>query len=363
MGKSIIIIGAFPPPVSGQSLAAQLLRDGLTDHGYQVFSLNFGESVGGDPLLRRICQLAGVELNLLYRCIRERGCIVYLQLGHGRVALVRDLFFMATAFLTRHPCITHVHGSGFRKAFDSLPQPVRIIEKFLIKRLKAAVVLSESLRAMFEGLLEDARIIAVDNGIDPAFVSLTDENSARQPSNDHLNILFLSNFLTAKGFSTLLRAAVLAKEKNRNYRFRFVGARIEGQDVDIDDFVREYGLQNVIVDDVLTGVAKHEAYQWADVFVLPSVYEGQPLCILEAMFESLPIITTRVGGIPEIFSTDPECAVYVEPNAPELLLEAFDRLYESPEMRMDLGARGRQIADLRFRPERHIQQMMEILEQ
>lgn len=360
-GRCLLMISAFPPPVSGQSLAAKLLRDGLEASDYRVIPIDIGDVLGASSVLKRICQLAGIEFHLLKSCIRERDCIVYLQLGHGRLSIFRDMFFMATSWITRHPCIAHVHGSGFRTAYNGLSLPLRMIEKFLIGKLKAAVVLSDSLKQMFDGLLAPERIFAVDNGIDPEFVALTDECVDRERHSDSFNILFLSNYLTAKGFSTLLRTAVIARDQGRNWKFRFAGARVPNQDVDIDAFIRDYDLTNVVADDVIEGRAKHEAYRDADVFVLPSEYEGQPLCILEAMFESLPVVTTRVGGIPEIFSTDETCAVYTEPNDPMALYTALDELCSSPEMWHTISRRIRAIAMNRFTAQKHIDRMVEII--
>ena len=294
---------------------------------------------------------------MIVLCLKKRDLVVYLQLGHGKTALIRDLFFMMTAMGFRKPCVAHVHGSGFRNALEQLPFPVRVIEKKLVRHLKAAVVLSESLRDMFKGLLPDERIFAVDNGIDQEFVDLTSE---RTFETDQFRILFLSNFLTAKGFSVLLRTAVMAKNAGKSWQFIFVGAKIPNQDVELDAFVRDYNLDNVQVHEVVEGVEKHLAYQNADVFVLPSEYEGQPLCLLEAMFESLPVITTRVGGIPEIFSDDTGVR-YVEPRSPEQLFEALDKLAENSELRMTMGIANRKLALTRFTAQKHIESMIDIL--
>ena len=356
----IAMISAFPPPVSGQSLAAKLLYDGLSPDEFDVFKLDLAESVGGDPFLKRLYQLAGIEVKLISLCIREPELLVYLQLGHGKMALLRDLIYLATASAFHKPCVAHVHGSGFRKALDALPKPIRALDKKLLKKLGAAIVLSDSLKSMFSQIVDEARIFAVDNGIDPEFVSLTDQAPERTVKEGPLNILFLSNFLTAKGFSTLLRTAVMAQEKHKNYHFTFAGAKIPNQDVDIDEYIKDYQLQNVTVFDVIQGQDKHQAYQNADIFVLPSDYEGQPLCILEAMFESLPVVTTRVGGIPEIFSTDESCVCYVEPGNPEQLFEAFEQLEDDPDRRLAMGKIARQIAKSRFTPEKHIEVMSSI---
>lgn len=356
----VAMIAAFPPPVGGQSLAAKLLYDGLSPDEFDVFKLDLAESIGGDPFLKRFYQLAGIEIKLISLCMREPELIVYLQLGHGKVSIIRDLVYIATASAFKKSCVAHVHGSGFRAALDALPAPIRELDKIVLKKLKAAVVLSDSLKKMFDHIVDEERIFAIDNGIDPEFVAMTDNAPVRTCHENQFHILFLSNFLTLKGFSTLLRTAVLAQNREKCWHFTFIGEKIENQDVDIDGFISDYQLNNVTVRSVVQGKDKHDAYQSADVFVLPSIYEGQPLCILEAMFESLPVVTTKVGGIPEIFATDETCVEYVEPNNPEQLFHVFDRLEKQPELRLSMGQHARQIAQSRFLPQKHIDIMSKL---
>ncbi|MBR4986103.1 MAG: glycosyltransferase family 4 protein [Proteobacteria bacterium] len=359
--KPIAMIAAFPPPITGQSLAADLLRGGLKAAGVPLFELDLSEPIGSRSVAGRILQLARLEFRLAVLCIRTRDLTVYLQLGHGKAALLRDLVFMATAAAFRRPCVAHVHGSGFRAALDALPAPLRHIERRLVSRLDAAVVLSESLRAMFGGIVPDDRIFVVDNGIDPAFVDMARQASPRVFSKDRFNVLFLSNFLKAKGFVTLLEAAAIADARRLPIHFDFVGAKIADQSVDIDDFIRREELSNVSVHPVVSGQNKHQAYRDADVFILPSEYEGQPLSILEAMFEALPVVTTRVGGIPEIFSEDETGVCYVSAHDPEQIVETLAALQADPDRRARMGMANLRIAEARFTPEKHIEAMLRIL--
>jgi glycosyltransferase involved in cell wall biosynthesis len=354
----IALIAAFPPPISGQSLAAGLLRDGLRAAGADYVELDLSEPIGGEGIIRRLLHLSRVEGKLIVLCLRHRDLVVYSQLGHGKLALIRDMVFMATAAVFGKPCVGHVHGSGFRKAFEMLPGALRMIERRLVARLSAAVVLCEDLRSMFEGLLSDDRIFAVDNGIDPAFVAMTEE---KREKTEGFCVLFLSNLLTAKGFSTLLRAAVMARDAGKDWQFVFCGAKIADQDVDIDAFIADYHLDNVIVRGVVEGVEKHQAYREADVFVLPSSYEGQPLCILEAMFESLPVITTRVGGIPDIFKTDNRGVRFVEVGDASGLYEQLELLSVDRERCDVMGQANRAVALSRFTAEGHLSRMMALL--
>lgn len=356
----ILMVAAFPPPICGQSLAAQLLKTGLTQSHVEVVPLDLSEPLGGDPFFKRLRDLILLEGRLFLQCIVEKDKILYLQLGHGRTALMRDLVFLATSSLTKTPSVVHVHGSGFRTAFDRLPFVLRYLERKCLSHVSAAVVLSESLKSMFSEIVDDSRIFAVDNGIDPEFVSMTSHPS-RTRQDDALHILYLSNFLTAKGFDTLLETARLSQMRGKNWIFDFVGARVPGERVDIDQYIQTYQLKNVRVSDVVTGERKHEAYQNADIFVLPSLYEGQPLCLLEALFESLPIITTRVGGIPEIFS-DETCVRYIDTGNEEQLYHSICEL-EDPALREKMKHAARHLALSRFTPQAHIDRMISILKQ
>jgi glycosyltransferase involved in cell wall biosynthesis len=77
-----------------------------------------------------------------------------------------------------------------------------------------------------------------------------------------------------------------------------------------------------------------------DAFILPSRADNLPVAILEAMAAGLPVVGTRVGGIPELVAHG-ETGLIVEPEDPRALARALDGLAEDPERRAQLGRRGR----------------------
>ena len=81
-----------------------------------------------------------------------------------------------------------------------------------------------------------------------------------------------------------------------------------------------------------------EIYRQADILVLTSDYEGTPNVVLEAMAHSIPVIATRVGGVPEILNE--RRGFLVEPDDAVALMKAACRLVESPELRLRLGGGG-----------------------
>ncbi len=81
----------------------------------------------------------------------------------------------------------------------------------------------------------------------------------------------------------------------------------------------------------------------ADVFVLPTAGETMGFAIIEAMAAGLPVISTRVGAVPEVVD-DGTTGILVPPGDVAALTGALKRLAEHPELRREMGAAGRRRA-------------------
>jgi len=103
-----------------------------------------------------------------------------------------------------------------------------------------------------------------------------------------------------------------------------------------------------------------------DIFVLPSRFEGLPLTILEAMASGLPVVSTKVGGIPELVE-DGKNGLLVEPQRPAELAAAIRRLVEDVDLRHRMGRAGRKLAvekfDLAVAARRHEELYVRLLRQ
>lgn len=94
----------------------------------------------------------------------------------------------------------------------------------------------------------------------------------------------------------------------------------------------------------------HERLTQLDVLVQPSRADTLPLAVLEAMAAGLPVVGTRVGGIPELVA-DAETGLVVEPESPPALAAALDELAADPARRAELGRNGRERAATLFSPQ------------
>jgi glycosyltransferase involved in cell wall biosynthesis len=86
----------------------------------------------------------------------------------------------------------------------------------------------------------------------------------------------------------------------------------------------------------------HELYGGSRIFVVPSVwFEQFPVVVLEAMARGLPVVASRIGGLPEIIEDGITGALF-EPGNPESLMQHVRRLWEDPELCQRMGIAGRQ---------------------
>ena len=99
-----------------------------------------------------------------------------------------------------------------------------------------------------------------------------------------------------------------------------------------------------------------------DVLVQPSRADNLPLSILEAMAAGLPVVGSRVGGIPELI-VDGVTGFVVEPESPRALADALERLAASPELRKELGGKGAERVAEHFSSEQVARRMVALYEE
>ena len=100
----------------------------------------------------------------------------------------------------------------------------------------------------------------------------------------------------------------------------------------------------------------------ADIFILPSLYEAMGIAIAEAMAAGLPVIATKVGGVPGIID-DGVHGILVEPQSPEALAEAIEHLAADRTLRERMGANAFERAQQLFSMNTMIHSVTELYEE
>jgi glycosyltransferase involved in cell wall biosynthesis len=166
--------------------------------------------------------------------------------------------------------------------------------------------------------------------------------------NDAINILYTGRFDWQKGLQELFDAFVLIVKGGRSARLHLVGWQ-DGNGSSIEESLKRQGVERGVSDCLIfhgrkkVGAELDEMYRMADIYVIPSYAEGFPRTIWEAMANSLPVIATKVGSIPE-FLVNKTHALLIASQDVESLKSAILCLANEPSLRKRLISGGSQLA-------------------
>ncbi|MEM7522749.1 MAG: glycosyltransferase [Pseudomonadota bacterium] len=172
-------------------------------------------------------------------------------------------------------------------------------------------------------------------GVDPALYDTADP--ARGETGKRL--IFVGRLAAVKGAPVLLDAFARLHAKHPEATLTFVG---DGEDRRwIEARIAALGLSEAITITGYQSQAEVAAYlARADVFVLPSFAEGLPVVLMEAMASRLPVVTTRIAGIPELVE-DGVNGFIAPPGDADTLAARIDTLLSDPDLRRRMGEAGR----------------------
>ena len=257
---------------------------------------------------------------------RERPDVVHTHLDVIKYAT------MAARLAGVKKCVHTVHSLADREAEGRVQ---KIINGFYFRKAwSVPVALTPEVQssvAEFYGL-PTARVPVIYNGID---LSRCVPKTSYE-TGETVTILHVGRFDVPKNHAGLLEAFRLLLKSCPQCRLRLVG---DGDlRADMEALAREKGIADAVE---FCGMQSN-VYPYlhdADIFVLPSIYEGNPMTIIEAMGTGLPIVASQVGGIPDMIA-DGESGILVEPE-PQSICEGLSRLVEDKSLRQRLGETAR----------------------
>jgi glycosyltransferase involved in cell wall biosynthesis len=204
-------------------------------------------------------------------------------------------------------------------------------------------------RLIEEGIA-DWRVVRIANGIDIA------RFETPAPTNRRRVITMVANLRPGKGHEVLLRAAARMLRRIPDLRFQIVGDGPRRAELE-----REAAALRVSAQVEFLG---HRAdvpqiLRDSDVFAFPSFMEASPNAVLEAMAAGLPIVATRVGGIPEVIEHERN-GLLVPPRDERALAAALLRVIERPALATQIGDAARRDIESRFSFDRMVGEFQQL---
>ena len=225
---------------------------------------------------------------------------------------------------------------------------IRYFESFVEKvlpRLRAILTPSEAVkRDLIEHFGVDAeKITAVHHGVNEDFFDAPPsmiDLARRTYDLPKRYVLFVGAMEPRKNLTTLVEAYGNLSPGLRKRHPLVVTGAAGWKNESIKKALKSLGAH-------MTGYVRRgllpAVYHAAELFVLPSLYEGFGMPLLEAMAARVPIVTSNVSSMPEVAG---EAALYVDPRDPSDLADAMGRLLDTPELSAALGEAGRRRARL-----------------
>ncbi|MFA6593792.1 MAG: glycosyltransferase family 4 protein [Candidatus Buchananbacteria bacterium] len=288
--------------------------------------------------------LAVFELAKLYRKIKPD----IIHLNSSKAGVVGTFAFWFCPRSIRGKLIYTAHGWVFNEPMNPLKRSLYLwLERLTAGTKHRIICVSEYDRqiGINKKIAKPDKLITIHNGVDFPEDYFWDKEIAsaelfnRQPIINGQQFILgtIANFYATKGLNYLIDAIKLLNRKPSalSYKLIIIGeGELRGE---LERQIKQLELQ----DDVILAGGKPQAARYLkalDLAVMSSVKEGLPYFILEAMSAGLPIVTTRVGGIPEMID-DGVTGYLAKPRSPESLAEKI-KLLADDRIRKQFGEAG-----------------------
>jgi glycosyltransferase involved in cell wall biosynthesis len=357
--KILIATGIFPPDIGGPATYSKLLLEELPKRDFDVQVVTYGEAQSNDPFnLKRISRRQPKGI---------RHCIYFWHVG--RLGKKSDIIFaqdpvssglpaMLASYFRKKKFVIKIVGDyaweqgvqrfGVRELPDEFQGRrygariaiLRWIQRRVARMADKVIVPSEYLKRMVVGWgVTPERISVIPNAVTP-IQSLGSREQARKELNICGNILVsVGRLVPWKGFDTLIRVVSDIIQEFPDLKLYIVGDGPEMKN--LQQLAHNLHLKGAII---FTGaLPKDQLISYlraSDLFVLNTGYEGLSHQIREALSIGLPVITTDVGGNPEIINNEVN-GLLVSYNNHKELKQAISKVLTDKGLQQRLGETAR----------------------
>ena len=348
--RRILLLLRTPPPYGGGELRGAALRDYVADMPdfvvQEISSPKREKANQGKMRIWKVCEFAGNWWRFV-RTVRSfrRPALVLAPLSKSFPHFLRDSAFFWTAKLLGVPFAGELPGSTFH--FLGCGRVRTWYGKMVLTRLACLRVLGKSIAEELRRF-GVANTIVTDNGVKPEGQG----KGCTQSSRGLTRLLFVGAHSSAKGFDQLLEACARLDHKGLPFEVHTMGEWISAEfRREMLSLLHSGGLEGrFFFHGLKHGPDKWSVFANCQVLVLPSMMEGQPLVILEALATGMPVVASRVGAIPDTLE-DGVNGFLVTPGAVSELTDRLEFLITNPEVRRRISGANRCLYQERFTEE------------
>lgn len=337
--KIAILVNLFPPKwLAGTEIATYYIAEYLAQRGHEVHvitSLDEGLPEESYEKGFHIHRLPRIEIRFIGVLIFWADIIRVLRkikpdIVHAQ-SLISGMPALLSHKLLKIPYVIYGRGSDVY-----LPDWfTKLTAKGILKNASTVIALTEHMKDAMQAIYS-RDVIIVPNGINLNEVA---EREA-EGGNPGKKILFVGRLHPVKGTQYLLGAMSIVHRELPEAKLILVGDGEEREH--LETLTDNLGIRECVE---FAGRVPHERVKdymnQAEVFVLSSLSEGFPVTILEAMACGLPVVATRVGGVPDIIKNGTN-GYLVDTMNQEQIAEALLNLLQDKQLRKDISENNRE---------------------
>ncbi len=283
--NKILTIGCeYNPPKGG---IAQVMFT-YSQEVYSIFNCVTNSGAGG--LFFKIWKFSrGLVKMTLMLLFNKKIKLVHIHTASYH-SFERSSFFVFLAKWFCRKVVLHIHGGGFKDYYKTNPKTI----KKVLQKADCIITLSETWKQFFTEELQLSNVVTVKNIIPKPHITKVEKDGM-------LHLLFLGYIINQKGIFDLLEVIKDHKKEWEGKLILHVGGSHEVGRLLM--YINDNGLERLIkYEGWVSGEKKIQLLNLSDALILPSYTEGLPISVLEALSYGKPVITTPVGGLPEVIN-------------------------------------------------------------
>lgn len=270
----------------------------------------------------------------------------------------RKLPFIYMASWAGVPIVNHIHGADFDSFFRNAGDGKKKLIRKVYDKCSVLIALSAEWKERLSSVVNPGKIKIIEN------YSIINEKAYEEKNMRACNnrVLFLGELGQRKGCFDIPAIIEKVAATVPEVRFILCGAGNKADESVIRKMIEEKKVTaNVEFPGWVRGGEKDRVLWQADIFFLPSYNEGMPMSVLDAMGYGLPVVSTKVGGIPKIVHSG-ENGMCCDPGDVNSMADAITELLTNDQARIRASAFSMKIAKERYSLEAHLKMLEKVYE-
>lgn len=319
----VLVLGPHRSAVSGVSTHLNVLFGSQLAEEFSLVHFQVGSEGSAEGAARRLLRLISSPFALAAAILWRGAALVHLNTSFNVRAFWRDLGYLVVARLCGAKVLYQVHGGALPQQFFARSRVLTAFLRWTLRWPAAIAVLAQVELEAYRRFAPGQHVLAIPNAID--CVPYAALRRSRSDPARPLVLAYVGRLIRSKGVYEAVQAIGIAAACGIKARLVVAGSGPE------ESALPEYAHQLGVASDVrftgpVYGEDKIRVLADADAFVFATYHpEGLPYALLEAMAAGLPVITSRIGAIPDVV-TDGVHGLFVPPRDAQAIARAIGRL-------------------------------------